>query len=54
MFNNKVYDLFQDKTRKSVAHQMGSLAKDKAEKIKYLLKKVFTCNCRGVTDRIWE
>lgn len=42
MFNNKVYDLFQDKTRKSGAHQMGSLAKDKAEKIKYLLKEKYS------------
>lgn len=42
MFNNKVYDLFQDKTRKSGAHQMESLAKDKAEKIKYLLKEKYS------------
>lgn len=42
MFSNKVYDLFQDKTRKSGAHQMESFAKDKAEKIKYLLKEKYS------------
>ena len=42
MLNNKVYDLFQGKTRKSGAHQMESLAKDKAEKIKYLLKEKYS------------
>lgn len=42
MLNNKVYDLFQDKTRKTGAHQLKSLAKDKAEKIKYLLKEKYS------------
>lgn len=42
MFSNKLYDLFQDETRKSGAHQMESLTKDKAEKIKYLLKEKYS------------
>ena len=42
MFNNKVYDLFQDKTRKTGAHHMESFAKDKAERIKYLLKEKYS------------
>lgn len=42
MFDNKVYDLFQDKIKKSGAHQMESLAKDNAEKIKHLLKEKYS------------
>lgn len=42
MLDNKLYDLFQDKIWKLGAHLMESLAKDKAEKIKYLLRKKYS------------